>query len=78
MRDVVEVMVKALVEHPDQVQLKEMSEGHETTFELTVAQEDMGRVIGRQGRIAKALRTVLKAAATKQKKYVNLEIVDPE
>ena len=77
MRSVIEVMVKNLVEHPDQVSITEKDLGHETSYELTVAQEDMGRIIGRQGRIAKAMRTILKAAATKQKKYVNLDIIDP-
>jgi len=77
MREVVEVIVMALVEHPEQVKLTETVSEHETLVELTVAQEDMGRIIGRQGRIAKAIRTVLKAAATKQKTYVNLNIIDP-
>ena len=77
MREVVEVIVMALVEHPEHVRLTETVSEHETLVELTVAREDMGRIIGRQGRIAKAIRTVLKAAATKQKTYVNLNIVDP-
>ncbi|MCL2547675.1 MAG: KH domain-containing protein [Symbiobacteriaceae bacterium] len=77
MRAVVEVLVASLVEHPEQISLKESINGNEITFELSVAQDDMGRIIGRKGRIAKALRTILKAAATKQKTYVNLEIVDP-
>lgn len=77
MQTVVEVLVKSLVEQPDKVSIIEKHIGNEIVFELTVAPDDMGRIIGRKGRIAKALRTILKAAASKQKVYVNLEIVDP-
>jgi hypothetical protein len=77
MKAVVEVLVKALVEDPDQVVLQEFIQGNEATYILSVAKEDMGRVIGRQGRIAKAIRTILKATATRQRIFVNLEIVDP-
>ncbi|MCL2498116.1 MAG: KH domain-containing protein [Symbiobacteriaceae bacterium] len=77
MRDVVEIMAKYLVANPDQITLKEYVTGSEVVYELSVAQEDMGRIIGKHGRIAKAMRTVLKAAATKQKQFVTLEIVDP-
>jgi len=78
MREVVETLARSLVEKPECIQLKEHKYGNEVSYELSVAPEDMGRIIGRQGKIAKAMRTVLKAAATKKKLYVNLEIVDPE
>lgn len=72
----VEAIAKALVEHPESVSVSEKSsEGNSLTIELKVAQEDMGKVIGKQGRIAKALRTVVKAAAVKQNMNVTVEIV---
>ena len=72
----VEVIAKSLVENPDQVEVRETSnDGSAMTIELKVAPSDMGKVIGKQGRIAKALRTVVKAAAVKQNKKVTVEIV---
>lgn len=72
----VEVIAKSLVENPDQVEVKETSnDGSAMTIELKVAPSDMGKVIGKQGRIAKALRTVVKAAAVKQNKKVTVEII---
>lgn len=72
----VEVIAKSLVENPEQVEVKETSnDGSAMTIELKVAPSDMGKVIGKQGRIAKALRTVVKAAAVKQNKKVTVEIV---
>ena len=76
MKELVEVIAKALVDHPDQVQVI-ASEGEDgIVLELRVAQEDMGKVIGRQGRIAKAIRLVVKAASTKADCHVTLEIVE--
>lgn len=75
MRELVEYLAKSLVENPDAVFVKvEESEKH-TALELSVAPEDMGKVIGKQGRIAKAIRTVVKAVATKEGKKVTVEIV---
>lgn len=75
MKELVEVMAKALVENPDQVVVTEREEGDEVIIELTVAPADMGKVIGRQGRIAKAIRAVVKAASTKADKKVVVDIV---
>jgi uncharacterized protein len=75
MRDLVEIIAKALVDHPDQVTIKAMDDNRSTVLELTVAPEDMGKVIGKQGRIAKAIRTVVKAAAAKEGKKVIVEIM---
>ena len=76
MKDLVEIIAKALVDHPDDVEVTETEKQHEIFVELRVADSDMGKVIGRQGRIAKASRSVLKAAGTQQDKHVLLDIVD--
>lgn len=75
MRDLIEIIAKALVDNPDAVQVKEIAGEQSIIIELKVAPEDMGKVIGKQGRIAKAIRTVVKAAATKQNKRVVVEII---
>jgi predicted RNA-binding protein YlqC (UPF0109 family) len=75
MRELVEVMAKALVDNPDQVVVTEKETDGEILIELTVAPSDMGKVIGRQGRIAKAIRAVVKAASTKTDKKVVVDIV---
>lgn len=75
MVELVEAIAKSLVDNPDAVEVKEV-EGRQTiVIELKVAPDDMGKVIGKQGRIAKALRTVVKAAATRANKKVVVEIV---
>lgn len=71
----VEAIAKALVDDPDAVEVKEVEGKQAIVIELRVAPNDMGKVIGKQGRIAKALRTVVKAAATKANKKVIVEIV---
>lgn len=75
MKELVEVIAKALVEHPDEVTVNQKEEGKHITIELHVAAEDMGKVIGKQGRIAKAIRSVVKAASSKENKKVDVEIV---
>lgn len=75
MKDLVEVIAKALVKNPDQVSVTAVQDDGYTVLELRVAPEDMGKVIGKQGRIAKALRTVVKAAATRGNERVSVEIV---
>ncbi len=75
MKELVEVIAKALVEHPDEVIVTEKEEGKHLTVELHVAASDMGKVIGKQGRIAKALRSVVKAASSKDNRKVDVEIV---
>ena len=74
MKELVEVMAKALVEHPEEVPVIESEQNGETVIELKVAPSDMGKVIGKQGRIAKAIRSVVKAAASKEDKKVVVEI----
>jgi predicted RNA-binding protein YlqC (UPF0109 family) len=63
------------VDHPESVEVSEKQDGDQLLLELRVAEDDMGKVIGRQGRIAKALRTVVKAAATRENKKVTVEII---
>ena len=74
MKDLVEVIAKALVDNPDEVVVTEKEDGKNITVELHVAADDMGKVIGKQGRIAKAIRSVVKAAASREDKQVNVEI----
>lgn len=68
MRELVEVLAQSLVDHPEEVTVQETEKDNEILLELKVAQEDMGKVIGKQGRIAKAIRAVVKAAASKTDK----------
>ena len=75
MKELVEVIAKALVDHPEEVVVTEKGEGRNITVELHVAADDMGKVIGKQGRIAKAIRSVVKAASTKDNKRVDVEII---
>ncbi len=75
MLSLVEAIAKSLVNNPDAVEVREIPSENEVVIELKVAPEDMGKVIGKKGRIAKALRTVVKAAATKANKKVAVEIV---
>ena len=75
MRELVEVMAKALVEHPEEVSVTETEKNGEIIVELKVAPSDMGKVIGKQGRIAKAIRTVVKAAASRDERRVVVEII---
>lgn len=75
MKPMIEYLVKELVDEPDQVQITELAGEESTTYEVHVAAGDLGKVIGKQGRIANALRTVAKAVAMKDKKKVYLEII---
>lgn len=74
MVELVEAIAKSLVDHPEQVSVTENESNQTLVLELRVAPEDMGKVIGKQGRIAKAIRVVVKAAATKMNKRVVVEI----
>lgn len=74
MKDLVEVLARALVDHPEEVSVTETEQEGEIILELKVAPEDMGKVIGKQGRIAKAIRAMVKAAASKTNKKVVVEI----
>ena len=75
MKQIVEIIAKSLVQNPEQVVVEEKDNANITIYELHVAPDDMGKVIGKQGRIAKAMRTVVKAAATRENKKVTVEIV---
>ncbi len=75
MKELVEVIAKALVDSPDEVVVTEKVDGKNITVELHVAVDDMGKVIGKQGRIAKAIRSVVKAASSKENLKVDVEIV---
>ena len=74
MQELVKLLAKALVENPDAVEVETVEEEDRTVLKLHVAQEDMGRVIGKQGRIAKAIRTIVKSAATRENKKVTVDI----
>ena len=78
MKELVEVIARALVDEPDKVKVAEEENEREINVTLRVAKDDMGKVIGRSGRIAKAIRAVVKAAATKTEKHVNVDILDEE
>ncbi|MCJ7688486.1 MAG: KH domain-containing protein [Clostridiaceae bacterium] len=74
MKQLLEVLARSLVDKPEMVVVNEVAHEHTIVLELSVANEDMGKVIGKQGRIAKAIRTVVKAAAVKENKKVVVEI----
>ena len=76
MKELVEVIAKALVDDPESVVVTEREEKKTTVLEVRVAESDMGKVIGKQGRIAKAIRSVVKAAAAKEDKKVIVDIMD--
>ncbi len=76
LKTLVAEIAKALVDSPDKVEVREVEGDHTTVIELSVAKEDLGKVIGKEGRIAQATRTLLNAAAAKLKKRVVLEIIE--
>src|SRR5258708_36236353 len=78
MRALVEQIAQALVDAPEQVQVTPVEEGDTTVLELRVAQTDLGKVIGKQGRTAKSIRTILRATSMKLKKRYTLEIIEEE
>lgn len=75
MRALVELVVRSLVDHPDAVAVRQVDDPHSTLLELRVAPEDVGKVIGRGGRVIKAIRTLARAAATQSGKRVTVEII---
>lgn len=75
MKELLEFIAKSLVDYPEQVSVNEINGEKSVVLELRVASEDMGKVIGKQGRIAKAIRTVVKASAIKKNKHVVVQIV---
>jgi uncharacterized protein len=78
LKDLLELLVRALVDQPEQVEITESSQGEDTTYEIRVAEGDLGKVIGKQGRIANALRTVAKAASMKTRRRVYVEIISED
>jgi len=76
LRDLVDYLARGLVDHPEQVEVEEVEEPDALVYELKVAEEDLGKVIGKQGRTAKALRTILSAASAKSRRRVVLEILE--
>ena len=76
LRDLVDYLARGLVDHPEEVEVEEISEPDALVFELKVAEQDLGKVIGKQGRTAKALRTILSAASAKTRRRVILEILE--
>lgn len=76
MKDLLLYIAQNLVDHPDEVNVTEVEGENETVLELRVAEGDMGKVIGRQGRIAKEIRTLIKSVAVRSGKRVSVEIVD--
>ncbi len=76
MKETLEILVKNLVDNKDKVEITEKVDNNDVTLELRVDPSDMGKVIGKQGRIAKAIRVLMKAYATKEGKKVNVEILD--
>jgi len=75
MKELVEIIAKALVDHPEEVKVNEVASEQSIILQLKVASDDMGKVIGKQGRIAKAIRTVVKAASLNEEKKVVVEII---
>ena len=76
MKDLLEFLTRALVEDPDAVEVDEFEENGDLVYEISVADDDLGRVIGKGGRVANALRSVAKAAAVKQERRVIVDILD--
>ena len=76
MKELLELIAKALVDHPEEVSVSEIAGEQTTILELSVAQDDLGKVIGKQGRTARAIRTLLSAAGTKIGKRLHLEIIE--
>jgi predicted RNA-binding protein YlqC (UPF0109 family) len=77
MKTLTEYIAKNLVEHPDEVEVQEIRRGNRVTLELSVSKDDMGRVIGKGGRVANAIRTLLRVAAEREGSQVTLDVVEP-
>ena len=75
MKEVLDLMIRNLVDNPEEVSIKELNGEKSVVYEVKVAEEDMGKVIGRQGKIAQSIRTVMKAVANKNDKKVTVEFI---
>ncbi len=78
MKDLIEFIAKSLVEHPEQVEVRELGDGDRIRLELSVSREDMGRVIGKSGKVANSIRALLRVAAEREGKQATLDVVEPE
>ena len=78
MKDLLEYLVKSLVENPEGVIITEENSGEDVEFKISVDKDDMGRIIGKQGKIARAILVVMRSVATKEGKKVNVEIIEKE
>jgi len=76
MKELLEVIIKGLVDYPDEVKVVQKSSDRAVNYEVSVATSDMGKIIGKQGRMAKSIRTVMKSVANKEHKRINIEFVD--
>lgn len=76
MKEILEVIIKNLVDNQNEVSINEVTNAKSVCYEVKVAKEDMGKVIGKQGKMAKAIRSVIKAIATKEHKRVTIEFLD--
>ncbi len=78
MKDLIEYIAKSLVDHPDDVQVRQSGGGSRVRIELSVAKDDMGRVIGKGGKVANSIRTLLRVAAEREGKQATLDVVEPQ
>jgi predicted RNA-binding protein YlqC (UPF0109 family) len=78
MKDLIEFIAKSLVDHPEQVEVREFGSGDRIRLELSVARDDMGRIIGKSGKVANAIRALLRVAAERDGKQATLDVVEPE
>ncbi len=78
MKDLIEYIAKSLVDHPDEVQVQQSGGGSRVRIELSVAKDDMGRVIGKGGKVANSIRTLLRVAAEREGKQATLDVVEPQ
>ena len=78
LKELVEFVVQSMVDHPEEVAVSEVGYGADVTLELSVAEADMGRVIGSRGRVINSIRTVIQVLAVKQGKRVTLELLEPD
>ena len=76
MKEILQTIIENLVDNPDSVEIKQVDEEKSILFEVKVAESDMGKIIGKQGRIAKSIRTVMKSVAAREHKRVNVEFID--
>ena len=78
MKDLIEYIAKSFVDHPEEVQVRESGSGQRLRVELSVSKDDMGRVIGKGGKVANSIRTLLRVAAEREGKQATLDVVEPE